>query len=318
MKLTKTIGCILLALALGAGGAFAQERSRVAVLDFEFASIQRWWDGDWDVGGGIADMLVDELVNDGTYSVIERTRLDAILAEQNFSNSDRADPLSAAAIGRILGVDAIVIGSVTQFGMERGGRSVGGLGRLTRGLVNRVGQQQGKAAVQLTARMVNTDSAEILVSGEGEGRSDRSGLLLAAGGGTPLGWASLSMTSSNYRETILGEATEAAIEQLSEQLVRSSAADRITARVVPVSGLVADVDGPTLVLNVGSSVGLKVGDTLRVLRVTRTITDPATGAVLREITQELGQVRIDDVDAGSSLGTVITGSGVQVGDKVRN
>ncbi len=317
MKLTKTIGCILLATIVGAG-ALAQERSRVAVLDFEFASIQRWWEGDWDVGGGIADMLVDELVNDGTYSVIERTRLDAILAEQNFSNSDRADPLSAAAIGRILGVDAIVIGSVTQFGMERDGRSVGGLGRLTRGLVNRVGQQRGKAAVQLTARMVNTDSAEILVSGEGEGRSDRSGLLLAAGGGTPLGWASLSMTSSNYRETILGEATEAAVEQLSEQLVRSSSADRITARVVPVSGLVADVDGSTLVLNVGSSVGLKVGDTLRVLRVTRTITDPATGAVLREITQELGQVRIDDVDAGSSLGTVITGSGVQVGDKVRN
>ena len=317
MKLTKTIGCILLATIVGAG-ALAQERSRVAVLDFEFASIQRWWEGDWDVGGGIADMLVDELVNDGTYSVIERTRLDAILAEQNFPNSARADPLSAAAIGRILGVDAIVIGSVTQFGMERDGRSVGGLGRLTRGLVNRVGQQRGKAAVQLTARMVNTDSAEIRVSGEGEGRSDRSGLLLAAGGGTPLGWASLSMTSSNYRETILGEATEAAVEQLSEQLVRSSSADRITARVVPVSGLVADVDGSTLVLNVGSSVGLKVGDTLRVLRVTRTITDPATGAVLREITQELGQVRIDDVDAGSSLGTVITGSGVQVGDKVRN
>lgn len=316
MKLAKTIGTVLLALALCAAGAFAQERSRVAVLDFEFASIQRWWEGNWDIGSGIADMIVDELVNDGTYSVIERTRLDAILAEQDFSGSDRADPLSAAAIGRILGVDAIVIGSVTQFGVERDGRSVGGLGRLTRGLVNRVGQSRGKAAVQLTARMVNTDTAEILVSGEGEGRSDRSGLLLAAGGRGPLGWASLSMTSSDFRETILGEATESAIGQLTGQLVRS--ADRISARVVPVSGLVADVAGATLVLNVGSAAGVKVGDTLRILRVTRTVTDPATGAVLREITQELGQVRIDDVDADSSLGTVITGSGIQVGDRVRN
>ena len=316
MKLARTIGCTLLVLALSAAGAFAQERSRVAVLDFEFASIQRWWEGNWDIGSGIADMVVDELVNEGTYSVIERTRLDAILAEQDFSNSDRADPLSAAAIGRILGVDAIVIGSVTQFGVERDGRSVGGLGRLTRGLVNRVGQSRGKAAVQLTARMVNTDTAEILVAGEGEGRSDRSGLLLAAGGRGPLGWASLSMTSSDFRETILGEATESAIGQLTGQLVRS--ADRITARVVPVSGLVADVAGASLVLNVGSAAGVKVGDTLRILRVTRTVTDPATGAVLREITQELGQVRIDDVDAGSSLGTVITGSGIQVGDRVRN
>ena len=37
-------------------------------------------------------MIVDELVNDGGFRVIERKRLDAILAEQNFSNSDRADP----------------------------------------------------------------------------------------------------------------------------------------------------------------------------------------------------------------------------------
>ena len=124
------------------------------------------------------------------------------------------------------------------------------------------------------------------------------------------------MTGSDFRETILGEATESATGQLTGQLVRS--ADRISARVVPVSGLVADVDGANLVLNAGSAAGVKVGDTLRILRVTRTVTDPATGAVLREITQELGQVRIDDVDAGSSLGTVITGSGIQVGDRVRN
>ncbi len=271
------------------------------------------------MGGGIADMLVEELVRDGTYSVIERTRLDAILREQNFSNSDRADPMSAAAIGRILGVDAIIIGSVTQFGTEREGRSVGGLRRLTRGLVDRVGRQSGKAAVQLTARMVNTDTAEILAAGEGEGSSDRSGMLLAAGGGTPLGWARISMNSSGYRETILGEATEAAINQLSGQLVRSS--NRITARVapvVPVNGLVADVDGATLILNVGSAAGVEVGDTLRVMRVTRTVTDPATGAVLREVTEDLGQVRIDEVDDVSSVGTVTIGAGIQVGDRVRN
>ena len=48
-------------------------------------------------------MLVTDLVKDGSYSVIERKVLDKILAEQNFSNSNRADPTSAAKIGKLLG-----------------------------------------------------------------------------------------------------------------------------------------------------------------------------------------------------------------------
>jgi curli biogenesis system outer membrane secretion channel CsgG len=55
------------------------------------------------------------LVRDGTYSVIERKAMDKILAEQNFSNSDRGNPASAAKLGKLLGVDAIIVGSVTQF-----------------------------------------------------------------------------------------------------------------------------------------------------------------------------------------------------------
>jgi len=43
-----------------------------------------------DVGKGIADLLVTNLVKDGTYSLIERKALDKIMAEQNFSNSNRA------------------------------------------------------------------------------------------------------------------------------------------------------------------------------------------------------------------------------------
>ena len=44
---------------------------------------------DIDVGQGISDMLVTALVNDGTYSVIEREMLDRILDEQDFANSGR-------------------------------------------------------------------------------------------------------------------------------------------------------------------------------------------------------------------------------------
>ncbi len=65
------------------------QKKRVAVVDFDFGTVQQWWGGSWDIGKGIADMVVNELVNDGTYSVIERKKMDLVMAEQNFSNSDR-------------------------------------------------------------------------------------------------------------------------------------------------------------------------------------------------------------------------------------
>lgn len=62
----------------------ASQKKRVAILDFDFGTVQRWWSGNWDIGKGIADLLVTELVTDGTFRVIERKALDAVLAEQNF------------------------------------------------------------------------------------------------------------------------------------------------------------------------------------------------------------------------------------------
>ena len=81
-----------------------------------------------DVGKGITDLLVKYLVQDGTYSVIERKAMDKIIAEQNFSNSDRANPNSAAKLGKLLGVDAMIVGSITQFGNDTKNTNVGGGG----------------------------------------------------------------------------------------------------------------------------------------------------------------------------------------------
>ena len=93
-------------------------KKRVAVFDFDYATVQSAsaaaFGTNVDVGRGIADLTVKYLVQDGTYSVIERKAMDKVLAEQNFSNSDRANPNSAAKIGKLLGVDAIIVGSVTQ------------------------------------------------------------------------------------------------------------------------------------------------------------------------------------------------------------
>ena len=216
---------ILFALAT-AGAGNAQSRPTVTLMDFEFGTIHHWWDGNWDIGKGIADLLVDELVNDGTYRVIERKRLDAILAEQNFSNSDRADPSAAtlARIGKVLGVKYLIVGSITKFGTEDNQVSVGGggWGGGKFGL-GRVGTSKGKATVAITARLIDTTTAEILASAKAEATSSRSGLLLGGGGGGGGGaMGGISMGSSDFRESILGEATEKAVQQVAAKLVSSS------------------------------------------------------------------------------------------------
>ena len=112
-------------------------------MNFEYGTVSSYvsqiFGTNVDIGAGIADMLVDRLVNDGTYSVIERKALDKVLKEQNFSNSDRADPNSAAKLARILGVDCIIIGSITQFGRDDKQQNIGG------GAVSRKLQKIGDA-----------------------------------------------------------------------------------------------------------------------------------------------------------------------------
>src|SRR5262245_55079002 len=210
----------LMALPLGGANVAAQsKRPTVALLDFDFGTVQQWWSGNWDIGKGIADLLVDELVNDGTYRVIERKRLDAILAEQNFSNSDRADPSAAtvAKLGKVLGVKYLIVGSITKFGTEEShkGFNAGAYGGGKYGLGN-VGKTKGKANVAITARMIDVSTAEIMASAKGEGVSSRSGLLLAGGGGSwgGAGMGEIDMSSSEYRDTILGEATEIAVKDV--------------------------------------------------------------------------------------------------------
>jgi len=319
----RLLGITFLMFALVPCG-WAQNKKRVAVLDFDYATVHSYvssiFGTDVDVGKGISDLMVTRLVNDGVYSVIERKALDKIIAEQNFSNSDRANPDTAAKIGRILGVDAIIVGSITQFGRDDkqlgvGGGAIGGVtGRFGLG---RVGQRQAKAVVGISARMVSTETAEILAVAEGKGESKRSGLLLGGAGGSSggAGGGVVDMSSSNFANTILGEAVEQAVTNVAQQF--DSKASSLPTQVVQVSGLVADVSGNTLILNVGSKAGVKVGDVLGVFRQGRQIKDPATGKVLKTVVTKVGDVTITEVDADSSTGTY-AGQPPHVGDAVRN
>jgi curli biogenesis system outer membrane secretion channel CsgG len=310
--------------AAAAPGATAPQgrKKRVAIFDFDYATVQTASSAAFgtnvDVGKGITDLLVKYLVQDGTYSVIERQALDKILAEQNFSNSDRANPNSAAKIGKLLGVDAIIVGAVTQFGNDTKNTNVGGGGGGFGGFgIGGFSHKNTKAIVNIDARIVDIDTAEILGVAEGHGESSRSSTGLLGGGGHWGGWGggNVDFGNSDFQQTILGEAVKKSVEQMSTGLVADNT--KLQVRTIVVSGLVAAVDSGQIVLNVGGKAGLKVGDQLSVERITREIKDPSTGAVIRRMTSPVGVVKVTDVDDVSAVAAPVSGAGFKVGDAVK-
>jgi len=214
-----------------AQSSLSARKARIAVLDFDYAIFQSKsaaiFGADVDLGKGICNLLVKDLVKDGTYSVIERKELDKILTEQNFSSSDRVNPNSAAKIGRLLGADAIVIGSITQFGKEDA-VSAADRGRV----LHRTAPRSAKAVAGLRASLVSVDTAAILAVVESRGESTRENTS-SLGGGDWHGWGGKTpdFGRSDFQQTIIGEATRQATEVMATGIVNG--AGKIEKRIQP-------------------------------------------------------------------------------------
>jgi len=314
------IGLLLGGVSLLPAQASPPAKRRIAVLDFDYATVHQYvydaFGSDVDIGKGIADMLVTDLVKNGTYSVIERKQLDKVLQEQNFQQSGRADPSSAVQLAKILGVDAIIIGSITQFGRDDKKLGVSGAGVHVGGIgIGGFGHKDAKAVVAIDARIVSTTTAEILDVATGYGKSERSSTSLAGGvavGGTG-GAGAVDMGSSNFGSTIIGEATRKAVDSLTPQLVAASS--KIQETKVEIKALVADVSGSDVIINVGASAGVRVGAEYDVLRPGRDVKDPVTGKVLKHTTTSVGKIKITQIDDETATGT-LTGGPAKVGDCV--
>ena len=186
------------------------KRPLVAVTDFDYGTVGYHWWGDYDIGKGMADQVMDQLLEDGTFRVVERKKLDTILAEQDFAHSDRADPGAAklSKLGKVLGVKYIITGSITKFGGEQKGQGghIKGIG---------VGLGKAKTEVTVTARMVDTTTGEVLLSAKGEGVSKK-------GGGfsfSKSGLGGYGQNTSDFKESAIGEAQEAACKALVAAIV---------------------------------------------------------------------------------------------------
>jgi curli biogenesis system outer membrane secretion channel CsgG len=136
--------------------AFAADKStkpRLAVLEFKNKADNQWWYS----GGAEAaqDVFVTELVKSGKYRVVEREQLAALMEEKNLTLSGDVDPATAVKIGKLLGVNYLLTGAVTEYGnTDVGG---GGFG---------VSAGKRKFVAAMNARLIDTSTGEIVWADE--------------------------------------------------------------------------------------------------------------------------------------------------------
>lgn len=304
-------------------GAISQaEKKRVIVDEFDYSTVktavQSVFNTQQDIGKGIRAMLVTRLAQANKVVVVERAKIATLTKEQDFNASNRVKQGSGARVGQISGADAILSGDIVVFGRDDKKRSVKG-GGLIGGVIGGIAasKNEDKAVVTIDYRLIDAETSEIIATGEAKGESVRKGNALGAIGGAlgkGVAGVQVDMTSSNFAQTIIGEATQDCVNKLADILLEQTANMKKSVR--PVEGRVADVSGRTLTLNVGGNDGVNVGETFEILRIVREVKDPVTKETLDVVTEKTGEMTITSVRDKIATGNY-TGSAAQVGFMAR-
>ncbi|MEJ2636664.1 MAG: CsgG/HfaB family protein [Calditrichia bacterium] len=290
------LSCLFLTLNLYSGELQGLKK-RIAVVDFEDRS---GWGH--NIGTGLADMLVTELVKSGNFMVVERQELAKIMEEQGLGMSGAVTPQSAAQVGKLLGVELMVMGSVSEFGEKKSG--VGGaVGRL--GIGGKISKSKARAVVDV--RLVNTSTGEIVMAETAEGEEGSTGLdnisVKDIDFGNPTYWDN----------TILGKASRKAIDKTVKMI------DKAMEKIPWEGKIIKANDDGTLYMKPGSAGGVQPGMEFAVYSQGEELIDPDTGISLGSEEQKIGKIKVvqDIGDGKACKAIVVSGTGFNTGDLIR-
>jgi curli biogenesis system outer membrane secretion channel CsgG len=281
--------------------ASAVPKKRIAVLKFDAGALGTQAG---DVGGGLAAQLTTALVNSGQFIVIERTELANVLREQEMSAQKLVSGETAAQVGRLLGAQLLVRGTVTEFDQQSGGGGVrlgvGGIGNT----MGALGTSTTSGNVAIDVRLIDTSTGQVVQSHRAEAKVE------ARGYSAEVGVRNMSIGGDSFDKTPLGQATRQAVEQAVTFVIAATTS-------LPWTGRIVDVSGDQVFLNAGADTGLKPGDRFAVSTVVRELTDPSSGALLGVIEEALGDVQVVSVQEKFSIARMSTPFAAKRGDLVR-
>jgi curli biogenesis system outer membrane secretion channel CsgG len=241
------------------------------------------------VGAGATKMLETSLAKSGQFDVYTRAELNKVLAEQSLGQTGAVTAQSAAKAGQLIGVNAIVVGAVTEFGEKVGGVNVFFL----------AGGKQSTARVVIDVQVIDATTGQIVKALSAEGEEGNVGVsIFVASAGTSLD------------DTKVGKAMRKAISKLVDEL-------SVEMANIPWSGKIVKAEGNTVYINAGAAANMQQGATLIVYRAGEDLIDPDTGASLGKEETLAGEVMVTQVLEKMSKATIKRGAGFQKGDIVR-
>jgi curli biogenesis system outer membrane secretion channel CsgG len=217
-------------------------KKRIAVVDF----IDKTDYGKGRLGISCTDILEGELTRSGRFTMVSHSGSDEVLNLQAAGQSGIYDPATVVAAGRMVGANAIINGSVSEFGIKKGGVSIPGV----------IGTKSLSARAVVDITLIDGTSGVILLSETGVGEAETTSAKVLNIG-----------TDGSYDETLAGKALRAAIEQL---------VGKITAKMeeVPWQGYILSVEGGEAWITGGQDVNIRPGMAFTVTAPPRTVTAP--------------------------------------------
>jgi curli biogenesis system outer membrane secretion channel CsgG len=230
------------------------------------------------IGAAVKDMLTTEISETGCFILVERDQLEKALNEQAQGLSDASDSNFAPRVGKLVGAEFVLYGSVTQFGVRT---------ETSDGFFSDSKTQFADAAVDV--RLMNVETGEIALSLNGAGHAHRkytSVLGMGAHGG--------------YDETLESEALRAAL---------SGFAAKISAEAAKAPWMCFGIiRGEQIYMDAGSRAGIAPGQQYEIYSKGEAVYSPTTGAKLGYDETRTGTVQVDRL-LGTDGGIAVLVSG---------
>lgn len=267
----------------------------VAVLPVEEGSMDMYGFDRDEILNGITQEITNKLVKKENIRVLERSKIEEVLIEQNFGLSGRLDSDTTSKLGEVLGVSHLITTTVTQMSVEEsGGIAVGPLS------VSSI-----TAIVELTGRIVDTQSAEILDSFDASSKKKESSIGIDDLKG-------ISFGSKAFSKSALGKS----IDDATAKLVNSIEADNLIKEINNMKeARVVKILGEKLIINIGSVDGITKGQQGEIIRLIE-VED-----LDEAVKMPIGKVEVYSVNNKSSAIVEVikteSGESVKKGDTIR-
>ena len=248
----------------GEAASMQSEKLRIGVVPFQNSSTLR----DAAMSGRLAEFLTAELMQNRNYELIERNRIDTIAREQAFGMQGNVDPSTAAQVGKILGLDYIVYGSLLEANANTETSTSSNRTTYT---------TRAKAVVSVT--VVEVETGRIIISERGEA------------------------TRSYYHgETRPSSSADHYSDSIKEAIGKAGFA--IRRDIAPLEPAVIRVSGKEVTLDMGREAGLSEGQKFEIVREGEALTD-LQGNIIDVETIKIADITIKSVTANTAIATVV-------------